>query len=83
MIHLIEYLGDKPKIGFIVAAIHAFTGTAIKLDMVLSGAGGGYSREAHVPAILMEYLQLGAWAVAILAGSLTIFAFFEKRLKKQ
>lgn len=54
-----DFLGQHPIVGLSITALHI---------------GGAFLLQAtHLPPIVMELFQVGAWSVAMLAGSFTVY----------
>ena len=61
----IEYVQTHPAVALVVTVCHVLMAEAIK--------------EIQVPIIFMQAAQLGAWAVTITVGLITIYGFFNKK----
>lgn len=61
MAHPVEYIGHHPAIALCVCTIHLII-TKTLLSM-------------HVPPIVMECFQIGAWTVTILVGVVTLLSW--------
>ena len=70
-LHRMEnYFGMHPVIGFAVSGAHVAVATIMQVIKSESPV------EVHLPAIVMESLQAGAWATAILAGAFTCYGVY-------
>lgn len=61
-----EFLGHHPVIGAIVSGAHVGIGFLLQ------------SPHLELPIIVMQLFQIGAWTVAMLAGSFTIYGVWKK-----
>ena len=62
---LIEYIQTHPIIAVIVGVIHI--------------AFAEYLKSIEIPLIVMQFTQLGAWAVTITVGLITIYGFIKRK----
>ena len=65
---IVEYIEHHPIIALVVGAAH------IAVAEVMP--------EMQIPLIVMQSLQAGAWVITILVGSITVFGWVSRIIKR-
>lgn len=68
MIHAIQH---HPAVAFVITAVHFVLGITLPFLMKVM--------EAHIPPIVIETLQCGAFVIGMCAGAITVYSFIEKK----
>jgi hypothetical protein len=62
-----NYLGNHPYVGFALSGAHVIG--ALMLEVTHA--------ETHIPLVFMQLFQMGAWTIAMVAGSFTIYGVWK------
>ncbi len=66
--NFIDYIGEHPAVILLVALFHVLVAEFLS--------------EIQMPLFLMQLLQVGAWAVSIIVGIITIISWSHRVYKK-
>lgn len=89
MSKMTEYLIDHPIAGIFIAAAHIAAAQAMDIAPALEiyPAAVIYNvrllGQAHIPPLIMEAFQLGAWAMAMAASAFAIYGGIKKSRTKK
>lgn len=69
---IVHYIEDHPIIGGVIWVASVIGNVMIKINY-----------DAHIPALVMDAMQMVVWSVGLLAGLVTINGWYKNNYKKK